>query len=304
MADFSTPFGQSSDRRFPTVDEAQNGFPCGPADQRLFNGLHYRTEAEIGEVIEFAGIVPTNDRFTQLREAIEALIAAATGGGDTSQFLLVSQARARLPIFPDVPGNGKITVSVPSAGNVRVDSGFTILHRGIYPVVTGDALDAARTFATVASKVYHLRVNLSTGVYSLNDLAGGPYNPGALAETDSVAFDSKFDDMLIARVVTNGANVPTITTLANKYELLGSGQRSVSTTPATTDTYTLDWARTPTTLGFSSLEESPLSAGNRDGGETNVRVTSTRYAMSVFSYAVDIDDFTQRAILYTARARA
>lgn len=79
MADFDPPFGISNGtRRFPNLSEQQGGFSCGPADRDLFNGLLYRIEAEIGEVITYAGIVPTDARMTQLREAIQALIPVNT----------------------------------------------------------------------------------------------------------------------------------------------------------------------------------------------------------------------------------
>lgn len=75
MADFSPYFAVSNaTRRFPTFEEQQQGFGCGPADRDLFNGIIYRLEAELGHLIEFAGIEPTNDRFTQVREAIQSLI--------------------------------------------------------------------------------------------------------------------------------------------------------------------------------------------------------------------------------------
>jgi hypothetical protein len=43
-------------------------------------------QREIDHVISFFGLTPANTDLQQLRKAIEAAIAAATGGGDTSQF--------------------------------------------------------------------------------------------------------------------------------------------------------------------------------------------------------------------------
>jgi hypothetical protein len=209
MADFDPPFGQDGDRRLPTNTEREQGFLCGPADRKLFSGLFNRVEAEIGEVITHAGIEQTDDRFTQLREAIEAMIAAATGGGTADDYILMTQARSRLPFFPDVlTTDGKIAVVSPETGKVRVPGGVTFQHRGIYRVTTTQT-----DFVTEASKTYHLRWTSSDG-FTLNDLADGTYNPTTAAETDP-AFDSTYDDMLVARVVTNSSNVPTVTNLVN-----------------------------------------------------------------------------------------
>lgn len=258
MADFSPPFAHDADKRPPTNDEVDNGFPCGAADQLLFNWLFYSVQSEIGNVITYAGLTPENNTFTQLREAIVALIAAATGetsGGDTSNFVLMDQARTRLPIFPDVQTvDGKITVVSTGAANVRVPAGVTFMHRGIYPIVT-----VQTDLVTDASKTYHLRWNKVDG-FTLKDLASGVYNPGALAET-SVNFDSTYDDMLVARVVTSAGNVPTITNLVNLDRLMTTlpivavNILDPITSQARGDVIaTLNWARTPKQKSWSMLQ--------------------------------------------------
>lgn len=213
MADFSTPFGENSGRRLPNADERANGFPCGPADQTLFNGLFNRIESEMGEVISHAGLTPTDTRFTQLREAIVALINAATGGGETTDYLLLSQAKSRLPIFPEIQSSdGKMNVTSPATGTVRLPGNVTFIHRGVDPISTVET-----DFPTTISRTYHLRWSIANG-YELKDLTDAGYNPSFLPEDDS-AFDSTYDDMLIARVVTNSSNVATITNLVNKHRL-------------------------------------------------------------------------------------
>lgn len=260
MANFSPPFSSSADRRFPTSDERQNGFECGPADQELFNGLHYRVEAELLNVITAAGITPSDDSMTQVRDAIQALIDAATGGGDPSLYLLLGQARARLPIFPEVQTtDGRITVVTAGAGTVRVPGGVTFLHRGIFPVTT-DQTD----FPVVASKTYHLRWNPTNGLV-LKDLSDPTYNPGTLPES-SAAFDSGYDDMLIARVITNASNVITITNLANRARLqneqVANGAGEIFTYGLYrdgvrfTNTFTLDWARYPFAIVSGTARQS------------------------------------------------
>lgn len=176
-------------------------------------------QREIQEVISFFGLTPSGTDLAQLRKAIEAAILAATGGGDTSQYVLITQARARLPIFPEIQSaDGKMNVTSPSAGTVQVPSAVSFQHRGIYPVSTSDYIEDDRTFTTLANKTYHLRWNPTDG-FSLEDLADSGYNPSVLAESD-VAFDSGYDDMLVARVVTDASNVATITNLVNKNKVL------------------------------------------------------------------------------------
>lgn len=247
MADFSIPFARDAELRYPSQLESEQGFPCGPADRRLFNGLQHRVEAEIGNVISFAGITPTDERHTLLREAIEALISAATGGGETSQFVLVSQARARLLFFPEVLNvDGRIVVTSPADGTIRIPGGVDILHRGIFPVTT-----VQFDMVTDPSKTYHVRWNPTDG-FVLKDVASPAYNPSTLAE-GNFTFDSTYDDMLVARVITNSSNVATITNLSNKHKLnvsqilQGTNGQNVGTHGAKFDfTLTLNWARSPT----------------------------------------------------------
>jgi len=217
MADFTPPFANGGERREPTTDEQDSGYGCGPAQLPLFNWLMWALQSEVGEVIDFAGLTPNNGDMTQLRQAIQALISAATGGGDTSNFVLMTQARARMPIFPEVLNvDGKIVVNTPAPGTVRVPGGVDFLHRGIFKVTTSQ-LD----LPTDPSKTYHVRWDPTNG-FTLKDLAGSTYNPTALAEINPI-FDSTYDDMIVARVVTNSSNVATITNLSNKQVLTAKG---------------------------------------------------------------------------------
>lgn len=89
MADFSPPFGSVGGvNRSPTVDEQNDGFSCGDADLTLFNRLFGRIEAEMKAVQDAGGIAGSEGDDTTVLQAIQALIAAATGGGDTSQYVL------------------------------------------------------------------------------------------------------------------------------------------------------------------------------------------------------------------------
>lgn len=292
MADFDPPFAHSTtDRRPPTTDEIDNGFPCGPLDRPLWNWLFWMLQAEVGEVIDFAGLTGDNGDTTQLRQAIEAMIAAATGGGDTSQFLLVSQARARLPIFPDVTtgSTGLFGITSTGAGNVRVPAGVNFQHRGIYPLTS-----VLTDIATNVSKTYHLRCDLTTNTWALKDLADIAYNPTALAENDA-SFDSTYDSMLAARVVTNAGNAVTITNLANKARLRApilstvTPVHNVNHNWTASHAQTFNWARTPAFVAakadvYATDPGSP-SAFVQGGANHTVSESWDRYgwAMSMFT---------------------
>lgn len=169
---------------------------------------------EILAVIEAAGLSPNNSDLTQLLQAINALIAlGGGGGGGVGNFLLN-------PIYPTVTVNGGLISVQSSNGQVQIAAGQTFIHRGGVLYNTTDTLVADRTKTTVANKTYHLRWRYNAGVpvVVLADLADVAYNPGGLADAHP-NFDSGFDDMLIARVVTDAANNPTVTALLNRHSL-------------------------------------------------------------------------------------
>lgn len=300
MADFSTPFSSvGGNFRLPTEDERDDGFPCGPADRSLFNGLFRRIEAELGAIVNEAAITPSDEDDTTVLQAILALIEAATGGGSADTYVLMSQARARLPIFPDVQhSDGHLNITSPSTGQVRVPAGRVFLHRGIYNVTT-----VQTDFATLSSKTYHLRWNPTDG-FALKDLSDAGYNPSALAETNA-AFDTDFDDMLVARVVTNSSNFATITNLINRTRLVShttwrgaiSSELSSSWGTISGTSVSLNWARSPmvppiiSLSGFRSNETGPTgsqtgsSAGNIRALEIRLpSAGATRYAIPNLEY--------------------
>lgn len=250
MANYSNPWATNGPRRDPTAEEQDLGYPCGAFELSLLNGLMFQLQSELKAVIDEGGVAHTNLSNTLVRDAILNMIAAATGG--SGDFVLMDQARARLPIHFEVESaDGRINVTTPSAGTVRVPSGATMLHRGIYEITT-----AEEDFATAASKTYHLRWNPTDG-FVLEDLADSLYNPSTLTE-ENVAFDSAYDDALISRVVTNSSNAATITNLSNKAKLW------LQTAMVGTSVYlsgknfssalmqaTINWARTPQNRSFS-----------------------------------------------------
>lgn len=273
MPPFDPPFAAEGERRLATADEQRLGHNCGPADRMLFNGWQNLIEGQFKHLGDQAGINPNEDGdHTFAFRAIQALIAAATGGGGTGDYVLLSQARSKLPIYPEVQApDGIIPVNWPAAGTVRLPGGFDFLHRGIFTETT-----VQTDFSIDANKIYHLRWSLANG-YELKDLADSTYNPTSAAETHTV-FDTQHDDMLIARIITNSSNIPTITNLTNLYRL--TRETNIQGTPTSlssnfgtsfTPYFVINWSRRPeifaasgfiNTGGAGALERPPHLTGH------------------------------------------
>lgn len=220
-----------------------------------------------------------NRMIAQLRRAIrgmgidednaddDMLLKAIKKAGSTST--IINQFAAFLPIFPEIETvDGKFALTA-STGQIVINAGQTWIHRGAFQKSTDVYDPADRTFATVANKTYHLRWRWNgpstAPTFHLFDLADSGYNSAASPETH-VKFDTTFDDMLIAKIVTNGANALTVTPLVNRAKL----DQAVSNTdhqplsPATLNvgtfggpsavpyftnpegvTHTLNWSRRP-----------------------------------------------------------
>jgi hypothetical protein len=252
-----------------TTDDKQGGFQCGPADRELFNQLFKALTGEFNSVVAAAGTTQTDATDNALLLAIEALIAAATGTADVSNYILFSQARVRLPIHFEVQTTDKtLGVITPSTGQIRIPASKTFLHRGIWPVTT-----SLTNIATAASKTYHLRWN-PTDSFALKDLADSGYNPTSATE-DSAVFDSTYDDMLVARVTTTSGNVVTVTNLANGVSLSKQNvwrdadfTDALDWTQMNASDLVLNWARTPVLASVSLSEwrsNTPGPNGNPTG---------------------------------------
>lgn len=173
------------------------------------------------------------------------------------------------PVFPEVTTNGGVFTLTNPAGNVRVAAGAQWVHRGAF------AYTSVQTdLPTVASKTYHLRWDRVNG-FALYDLANGSYNPSSVAETD-VTFDTTYDSMLVARVVTNASNAATITPLVNKNVLRAFNTQRTSSARVTsgdgvfihsTLPVTLNWSRTPTVLPSMGAARGSFTAGGTTGPE-------------------------------------
>lgn len=188
-------------------------------------------QEEILSVIEGAGLDPNKADRAQLYAAIQNMVLSLGGGALLPIYPLVETADNKLPVLS-------------GSGAVSVATGHSFIWRGSRRINTSDFLEAARTFPIVANKTYHMRWSQSGG-FVLKDLADAGYNPSSLAETDT-SFDTTYDDMLVARVVTDGANNPTIASLRNAPILRArmSGLTNASIHDGLR-LWTLDWSRAP-----------------------------------------------------------
>lgn len=191
------------------------------------------------------------------REIVAVIVAAGLTPGDSTTQLLEALQHffAQFPIFPEcLNSNDTFDVSSPSAGTIRVPAGIEWIMRGATRYATAANVD----LSSLSSKTYHLRWDLANG-FRLRNLADTGYNPGSLAETDP-AFDSTYDDMLIARVVTNGSNVATITNLKNRNKFVKQANRrdalaqALDWTTLSGSGVALNWARTPDAVHLAMNE--------------------------------------------------
>lgn len=219
---YQAPFG-SVDPDAPYVDR---NTPNAIQGSKVPAKAIEHPQREIVEVIERAGLTPSEGSVTQLWEALQQLLKS-------------------FPIYPEsLNSNGTFDLTSPSPGTIRVPAGVQFVMRGA-ELRTTEQTD----LTTLSSKTYHVRWDKVNG-FRILDLASVGYNPTSAAET-SVAFDSDYDDVLVARVVTNGSNVATITNLVNKAKLATEVSKSLALadarTPATLtgSGAAINWARKP-----------------------------------------------------------
>lgn len=219
--------GATGDQGYFQSGNPLAGTPATVPGADWFNAV----QEELMNVVVQGGLVPDKIDRTQVFTAIQNLVLSLGGG-------------ALLPIFPLVETSDNKLSVLAGSGAVAVATGQTFIWRGSRRMDTSDYLEADRTFAIVANTTYHLRWTQSGG-FVLNNVTDIVYNPSALPETDQ-SFDSTYDDLLVARVVTDGANSPTIASLRNAAILRG---RMEGTTSSVIHdglrTWSLDWARSP-----------------------------------------------------------
>ncbi|TVR11551.1 MAG: hypothetical protein EA385_01140 [Salinarimonadaceae bacterium] len=250
-------------------------------------------QREIVNAIKRLGLTPREDELDQLGRAIENAIASATGGGESEAFATLETLRSILRFYPETTtADGRLSISSPSSGTIFIAPTGSVVHRSIHEHVISDIPDVGRTFSTLANKVYHLRQDLSTGAFSLKDLADGDYNSAGVPEGHA-SFDSDFDDAIHARIVTNSSNVADIAALSNRTSLRAHGEEFFGGNQLAFEddklpsaitnfvTKTIDWARTPKTCSMSALNDFAQNAPSGTEANAGVRALS-RYSVAVW----------------------
>jgi len=177
-------------------------------------------------------------------------------------------AQLDAPIYPHVLASDfLINVTDNLDGTVTIDAGQSWLHRGIFKFSTDDIAVGARTLAHVASKTYHLRwhapgtgdatpkANFPDGLFVIKDLGDAGYNPGALAKTDA-AFDTTYDDMLLAEFVSDAANNLIgvgVLKLANAARLQATIRVAALNSATHNRNIYFTWSRHPKITGLAAL---------------------------------------------------
>lgn len=242
---YQAPYGSVD----PNASYVDRNTPDAVAGSKVPKQAIEHPQREIVKVIVDAGLTPDPDDLTQLSQAIG---------------IMLETMRVRLPIFPEVlTSTGEVGVSAVVAGNVRIPANVGMVIRG-----GGYHLTAELDLATAANTTYHLRFT-EAGGFVLKSLTDAAYNPSALDEKDT-DFDSTMDDMLVARVVTNGANVATITNLKNKARLIAQADRrdvllsALNWATLAGSALSLNWARKPD-ISLCAMQEWRSNNAGPDG---------------------------------------
>lgn len=182
--------------------------------------------------------------------------------GDVAGPIILNSTLRLNPVFPEVETpDGRLSLTDNGNGTLSLDAGQSWIWRG-HRRIASDKFDATeRTYATVADKTYHLRWHAPGTGTAMPEATypNGRFELVDMTEADppeeDADHDTTFDRMLIARIMTNGANVPTVTALANKAALraVGTVTFSISAMDPFEDstrpediqntTVTLNWAR-------------------------------------------------------------
>jgi len=195
--------------------------------------------------------------------------AEAEAGTDGQRAITAKSLRAGLlkaldglPFFPEITTNLGIAAFASSTGSILLSPTVEWLWRLVRKIKATDFTEANRTFATVANKTYHLQwyapgtgkatplASYPNGRLVLEDLADNTYSGGNADHSSE--FDSTYDRMILARVVTSAGNVPTITALKNMHKLEARSNFSSDKTNVYTVQFTfpvtLNWARNPSAM--------------------------------------------------------
>lgn len=131
------------------------------------------------------------------------------------------------PIYPEIfTPNNTLQIIDNGDGTISIAEGQKFQ---IQDVVIDTAGRADLTFPVTAGKTYHLRYSLNgkpinnytpqPNSFYLVDVTDTNYNPNGVDESDSL-FDTKYDDLLVAKVAVDTNGTVAITPLKNKARLI------------------------------------------------------------------------------------
>jgi hypothetical protein len=238
---YKAPYGSSD----PDASYVDRSTPDARSGSKVPKQAVEHPQREIVEVIEDAGLTPSEGDLTQLRQAIDRKI---------------EKVRVNLQVYPEVlSSDGKLTVTPVTPGLIRIPAGQEFVMRGGKLVTTG-VVD----LVTVANRTYHLRWRqewVGAAGFALKNCADVGYNAsGNVADEVLPVFDSTYDEPLFARVVTDGSNIATIHTLVNRPSMILHTERRdvLSNTldwgALAGSSTTLNWSRTPDVVYFALNE--------------------------------------------------
>ena len=155
---------------------------------------------------------PNND--TQLSQRLRELTPLRHEGAIPNHHRL--SGFAHYPYI--VSQSQRLELTQHGAWKIEIDRGQIFNWRGTWNINTDAFSEGERSFNLAFSTTYHLRWRPSDGflLFNLKDVA---YNPQSLAESSAV-FDTTFDDMLIAKIITDEQGITEIITFRNTQRLL------------------------------------------------------------------------------------
>jgi hypothetical protein len=290
---------------------------------KLNNTVLGPTTIQVNTIIGAKQVLAFDGKPLMIGDAIkdEILLMCWKAGATAFQLMNPLPPRERFTalVFPEINGNNNTLPLGTGSNTVIVPSGCNFIWRGCIRINTDDFSAAQRTLATVGSKTYYVRWHAPgvgdasdigawpNGRFVIKDIADVSYNPGGISDTAAAAsvFDSTYDDMLIARVVTSAGNAATIINLANKARLFAaytSGGSYPVGPPnnfgyAATDYFNLNWARTPPVYsvraGFIGVNGgSAYGASAINAGWALTPSCQSRYQVQASNWTSVIDRFT------------
>ena len=195
--------------------------------------------------------------------------------------------------FPEIEtATNALAITDNADGTITLNPAQSWLWRGAVLISSDDFVLADRTLAHAASKTYHLRWYAS-GTGTATPAATYPKGRFELVDMTAAApvendasYDSTYDRMLIAKIVTDVGNVPTVTALANKASMSGKLTAAARNYSGASEAdhnfyFAVNWARTPE-IALGALR----GPGNaRDSDYTIRPITVTRYQIHMYSWS-------------------